>query len=603
MEKLYKFLAEKLSLRSIREQLNTIYRIAILLPMLAIGGFLVVYISALLGDHYNELSEANNYFVRTVFDEMTTQLTKVSNSIANDSRLEQIISREYANRSDFTSSVSPYDTLGNYITNYTEISDITVFTENPTMPDYGCFRRVDASVSSWPLYEELLTHDEIIWLTDADGLNIADSPYVLLRRVSDDDSKYRSFIALEINLDFLNTKLKSTGYETLFLDRDYDRIFSTTSFSDEDYKDVSKTVSSVGSTFIKGDIYQDTVALDIGKCIMTVSRLNIYKTENPVFVCSFSLQSYANRWRVIVISSLSVALCIIVSYLVITFFAKYFSNRVGELRESMHGVSQEQYDVPDTLKGNDEVSQAYQDLKKMVDIIKQKDASMYAARINEERFAAEQQMMEYKMLSSQINPHFLYNTLEAVRMRAIAENDRDVADAIKLLGKSLRYVLENTGTVSVPLQREIDYIGIYIKIIQFRFSDKFTYSLSVEDDLDPQAYSILPLLLQPIVENSIVHGLENSEKGNISITVGEGSENDSISIKIRDDGCGMDSATLEALRSRIAVGGSVPGKSIGLYNINQRIKLYYGSRYGMAVDSMTGAGTVVTVTIPMRPIG
>lgn len=602
MEKLYKFFAEKLSLRNIRDQLNTIYRTAILLPMLVIGGFLVVYISILLGNHYSELSDANNNYVWNIFDEMTTQLTKVSWDIANDSRLEQIVSREYANYADFTSTVSPYDSVGNYVTNYTEIKDIYIYSENPTIQDYGCFRIADSSLRSWQYYEEAMSHDDIIWLTDASALNLPDASYVLVRRVSSEKSKYRTFVVMEVNTDYLNSKLRSTGYESLILDRDYESIFNSMEYSEEDLKSITKIVSTIGSTFIRGEKYQDTISLKSGKNLMTVSRLKIYRTDNPAYICSFNRQGYANRLRVIIISCMAVALCIVVSYLVMAFFAKTFSTRIGELREAMHGVSQEQYDVPYTLKGNDEVSEAYQDLKKMVEIIKQKDESMFAARINEERFAAEQQMMEYKMLSSQINPHFLYNTLEAIRMRAIASSDREVADAIKMLGKSLRYVLENTGTVSVPLQRELDYIGIYIKIIQFRFSDKITYSLSINEDVDPESYSILPLLLQPIVENAIVHGLENAEKGCISITVSEGNENETISIKIRDDGCGMDSATLEALRSRIAAGGSVPGKSIGLYNINQRIKLYYGSRYGMEVDSLPGAGTNVTVTIPMRPI-
>jgi two-component system sensor histidine kinase YesM len=267
----------------------------------------------------------------------------------------------------------------------------------------------------------------------------------------------------------------------------------------------------------------------------------------------------------------------------------------------MHSVSNEEYEMSDTLRGNDEIAAAYEELKKTAQLIKEKDSEVFQTKLDAERFATEQQMMEYKMLSSQINPHFLYNTLEALRMRAIAEKDRDVATGIKLLGKSLRYVLDNTGTVSVPLQQELDYIENYIRIIKFRFAERISYELKVEDDIDTKAYSILPLLLQPIVENSVGHGLEMVENGKLLITVSEGAE-ETIKVVIKDDGIGMNPGTLRAVRLKIERLDQVPAHNIGLFNINKRIKLFYGDRYGIEIDSEENVGTTVTVTLPMRPI-
>jgi two-component system sensor histidine kinase YesM len=319
--------------------------------------------------------------------------------------------------------------------------------------------------------------------------------------------------------------------------------------------------------------------------VLTV-YLYLYSDKNP---------------RILLICILIVVTGALISYIVITFFASHFSSRVNELRSSMHDVSNEDYDVPDSLRGNDEISMAYEELKKMAQLIKEKDAEMYETKIDAERFATEQQMMEYKMLSSQINPHFLYNTLEALRMRAISEKDRDVATGIKLLGKSMRYILDNTGTVSVPLQQELDYIENYIKIIKFRFQERISYELKVEDEIDTKSYSILPLLLQPIVENSVGHGLEMVENGTLKITVSEGME-ETIKVLIEDDGIGMNPGELRAVRLKIDRLEQIPAKSIGLFNINKRIKLFYGDRYGIEIDSEENVGTKVTVTLPMRPI-
>ena len=316
-------------------------------------------------------------------------------------------------------------------------------------------------------------------------------------------------------------------------------------------------------------------------------------------VCCYFYSEKNNR--ILFLCILIVVTGALISYIVISFFASHFSGRVNRLRASMHNVSNEDYEVPDSLRGHDEISIAYEELKRMALLIKEKDAEMFETKLDAERFATEQQMMEYKMLSSQINPHFLYNTLEALRMRAIAEKDRDVATGIKLLGKSLRYVLDNTGTVSVPLQQELDYIENYIKIIKFRFAERISYELKVEDDIDTKAYSILPLLLQPIVENSVGHGLEMVENGNLKITVSEGIE-ETIRVLIEDDGIGMNPGTLRAVRLKIERLDQVPAKSIGLFNINKRIKLFYGDRYGIEIDSEENVGTKVVVTLPMRPI-
>ena len=140
-------------------------------------------------------------------------------------------------------------------------------------------------------------------------------------------------------------------------------------------------------------------------------------------------------------------------------------------------ICNEDYDFKEMVRGEDELSEAFSDLEVMVQNIKEKDAQMYKVLLKEQELTNEQQKMEFKMLASQINPHFLYNTLETIRMKAYTVGDREVATAIKLLGKSMRYVLENNGTAFTALKEELDYIEIYMKIQKLRFTDKFDYEL------------------------------------------------------------------------------------------------------------------------------
>lgn len=294
-------------------------------------------------------------------------------------------------------------------------------------------------------------------------------------------------------------------------------------------------------------------------------------------------------------------MAIVIPAILIYFFTGYFTGRVLTLRQVMHQASNEDYDFEEVVQGNDELSEAFADLEIMVQNIKQKDEQMYEAQINEKELVNEQQKMEFKMLASQINPHFLYNTLESIRMKAFTVGDREVANAIKLLGKSMRYVLENNGTTFTALKNELNHIETYIMIQKMRFGDKFNYELCVDDDIDTEQCRILPLLLQPIVENALVHGLEEKEEGGmITLQVERCGGSEDIRITISDNGCGMDEATLAQLRRDIEEKNPERKESIGLYNINQRIKLCYGEQYGMAVQSELEKGTAVSIIISMK---
>jgi two-component system sensor histidine kinase YesM len=210
--------------------------------------------------------------------------------------------------------------------------------------------------------------------------------------------------------------------------------------------------------------------------------------------------------------------------------------------------------------------------------------------------------MEFKMLASQINPHFLYNTLESIRMKALTEGNRDVSNAIKLLGKSMHYVLENTGTSSTTLKKELDYISIYLSIQKFRFNDRVNYTLTVPEDMDLEEYQILPLLLQPIVENAILHGLEETEKGGlISIEV-TAKDDELLIINIYDNGLGMAEEEVITLTDSFKQRKKQSASNIGLYNINQRIRLFYGDAYGMTIKSQPYEGTLVSLTLPLHNI-
>lgn len=208
---------------------------------------------------------------------------------------------------------------------------------------------------------------------------------------------------------------------------------------------------------------------------------------------------------------------------------------------------------------------------------------------------------EYLALQNQINPHFLYNTLEAIRGDALSEGMRQIADTTKALSTFFRYTVTDVGN-SVTLEDEISNVENYFTIQKYRFAEKLQMDITMEDDLS-QA-QMPKLTLQPIVENAVSHGLERKTgTGTVRITV-EATER-TLWITVEDDGVGIREEQLYKLNARLQgrksyVEDSRPKKGgIALVNVNSRIKLLYGSDYGMQIYSSYQVGTKVEINLPL----
>ena len=201
------------------------------------------------------------------------------------------------------------------------------------------------------------------------------------------------------------------------------------------------------------------------------------------------------------------------------------------------------------------------------------------------------QEMEILAYRNQINPHFLYNTLSCIRDMALSHDEDAIAEMAMSLSDIFRYAVKGSNIVTV--RDEVEYIEKYATIINYRFMGKMTIeTVAAEEVLDKP---VIRFFLQPLVENSVFHGLEELlEPGfvDIGITLLDGR----IEIVVEDDGCGMDAETLEKLRRQIE--SPEESTSIGISNIVQRLRLFYGTDYKITVDSIPGEGTTTRISIP-----
>jgi len=210
-----------------------------------------------------------------------------------------------------------------------------------------------------------------------------------------------------------------------------------------------------------------------------------------------------------------------------------------------------------------------------------------------------QKEAELNSLQNQINPHFLYNTLESIRGAALYHGIQEIASMAKSLSLLFRYSISERVLVSV--REELQHLENYISIQNFRFEDKFRLQYNIPPEF--MDYKILKLTLQPLIENSIKHGLEMKlGKGTIKIEILQ--LNSNIKIVISDDGLGIPPKKLEELNRSLAgtrsgdpATVSNSGTGIGVMNVNARIKLYFGDQYGLRFRE-AAVGTTVEITLP-----
>ena len=268
------------------------------------------------------------------------------------------------------------------------------------------------------------------------------------------------------------------------------------------------------------------------------------------------------------------------------FISDKISNPIKRLDGSVREIESGNLDVEIVPSGSYEVEHLGKSIKNMLGRIK-----VLMSDLVEEHNA--KRKSEFDTLQSQINPHFLYNTLDIIVWMIENENSDKAVSIVTALAKFFRISLSK-GKNIITVKDEVEHVRNYLMIQNMRFKNRFEYSIDVDEEV--LSYSSLKLMLQPLVENAIYHGMEFMD-GDGEIDVKVFKENESLYFTITDNGLGMSEDMVEALLSKDFV-PSKKGSGIGVKNVNERIKLYFGNEYGLKVESEPDEGTKITIHLP-----
>ena len=284
-----------------------------------------------------------------------------------------------------------------------------------------------------------------------------------------------------------------------------------------------------------------------------------------------------------------ILLIIFIVILINSYISFRVTNPIRELEKAVKALEEGNLDADIYMGGSYEV----QHLGKSVQDMKFRIKGLMQDIVSEHE---EKRKSEFDSLQAQINPHFLYNTLDIIVWQIENEKQSEAVHTVTALARFFRLSL-GKGKNIVTVKDEIDHVKNYLMIQHMRFKNKFDYEFDIAEDV--LELPSLKLMLQPLVENAIYHGMEFMD-GDGMIMVKAWREEDELYLSVADNGLGMTEDKVETILTGKSTSGNGRGSGIGVKNVNERIKLYFGEAYGLTIDSEPDEGTTVIIHLPAK---
>lgn len=337
------------------------------------------------------------------------------------------------------------------------------------------------------------------------------------------------------------------------------------------------------------------------RLLSNTSREISYRSEFPEFgwqLCTFNRNvGSGSRIYPTVVTDIIIIIIFLLAILIVAWkYSTAFIRPLDRIKEAMHNQNSE-IETNKAAPPDNEIEEIFTVYNNMVRHINKITDDKIELLQAEEKINTSKIRAELNALQHQINPHFLYNTLEMINMNVLRHGDFTTSKLIGKLSKLFRYAV-GEGSQSVLLSHEIENTKNYISIWSLRFPGRYEFSFNAVGDIS-SAYS-LRLIVQPIVENCFIHAFDNM-LSNCKISITTSIKNNIVTIKVCDNGCGMTAEELSAVRRSFEEEAGVSESSIGVSNVYKRLKLFYSDAATLNIESKSGSGTTVTVIFPSLP--
>ncbi|WP_339816986.1 sensor histidine kinase [Paenibacillus sp. FSL R7-0216] len=576
----------------LKHKLLISYIVVVMIPILIVGVAVTAYFRNQAMERAIAQTTNNVEKVKTRTATMLRVPTDISDFFMLDEGLEKMVDTRYPSVLELTKAYLDYDDFRNYDRTYREVSGIRFYYDNPTLINNLELIPMNEEIEDMYWYKQAMKSKDIGWFYINDNQEVPVKRLSLVRQISFEGTRKSGVLMVIMNQEELNRMLQQEPFETLITD-------------DLGYVVAAKNPSFVGKTLEDLDYGIDLrtqqkgtikVAIQGVPSYLVIDTLTPESSMNGLkFISVFATEPIVKDANTVSLIGLWIIILVLLIALIFVYIVSFLTtNRMLRLSRHLNRLALGDFHVVSRIDGNDEIGQLSRQFNYMVESIRQLMDQVVEKTEQNNALELAQREIKLKMMASQINPHFLFNALESIRMNAHMKGDKEIANVVRLLGKMMRKNLE-VGRESIPLKEELDMVSSYLEVQKFRYEERLSYTLSIDPEVS--AIRVPPLIIQPLVENAVVHGVEDKEEG-VHVEVNIERDKEQVRVTVRDNGMGMTTERLREVTSFISGTKEPEQKRIGLRNVHQRLVLSYGEEHGLRIVSEYGIGTEFTFTIP-----
>ncbi len=568
---------------SIRAKLLLIYLICVLIPTLIFSYASYSYTMRTTVNEKTTLYKHAIERVSTAIGANAVNAIELSNTIYADKRMYDHINRVYNSDAECWQNYNNYmrGAWDNILPYNTSILLFTVFSGNSTLMNAQYLQRIEGAAVSSDWYNQFFQNDrktDFYCHTDELMMGAIKRRTISYIRVLNYASNFNHFIKITFQPGMLDKILGAESLPgTLYVVDDKNRIIAQTDVLSKGPHDEADF-----KWFDEADVREGQILLS--SPIPNMNGWNVFfEMDN-----SLMMEAFRQNWTNMLILIFSITVFVSV---VIYFISSSLYRRIALLMEHMGKVSKGEYVlIPEERKGSDEIGSMITSMNSMTDKISELIEDVYKAKIRETQLELLKNQAELNALQCQVNPHFMFNVLETIRIKSFLKNEFETSRIIKYMSRIFRKLLTWNEDM-IELKEELNYIREYLEIQQYRYEDE----LNIDIDVDERTMDLrIPkMTLQTLIDNACEHGFAE-ERDVKSIRVSVHIMNDSlVEIKVFDNGKGMTKERIEQVYDI----GSNEGKSIGIKNVIGRLNLYYGDKYSIRINSVPGEYTEVILIL------
>jgi len=566
----------------IRGKFILLYLLGVLLPIALLLGYVLTNVSEEI--RARETLNARQSLER-VYSTMNMDFTGVvslANAVSSDTELARLLSRTYDDPVVYYSTyyTEIRRTLSRYSLAYAQqVTGISLFTDNPTIANGGSCQQITESIRSQEWYPETLPADARLRVYLRQQLGQTGILQLCLTRTLHTNALYTELLRIDLDMEPMNKLVED---ESSFLAVYLVAPDGTAVCYPGSTKDIHITDRSVRPP--------DTCDLRVAFGERTAMRgwtLWAEINDEPM-----NQNIREAMWFGVLVG----ALCSLFAGAMAWLFSRSILLRSQRLLRHMDSMNAEDFLPIAHDHGRDEIGDLTAHFNAMGLRLKQLVNDLYVLQIRQKSMELENVRAELKYLQAQVDPHFLFNTLNAILVLSVRNGHQEEAEIIRALSKILRRMVDTSRDV-VTLEEEMQFVHMVLKLEQFRFGDKLHYTYDISDAA--KARTVPVMSVQGLVENACKHGVQGVN-GQGFIRVAAWVDNaDALVVEVSDNGVGISPDRLTALQYQISSPKDMPD-SIGLQNIYRRLTLHYGQTISLTLRNAEERGTVVTIRIPLE---